>query len=280
MESEPAEEQTTFHSPDTFDGPEAVDSPEAFGQRYRRLVGYVGGHSDPDDPGQVLAMQMVLHISKADPPDRTELLTAAASAVALLCLDARSGPGGPWGPAMDNWCDARIRKIARRARGAHWDAAQDVPGITAHCGSAQARAIVPGPVSQTDRRIARLQIGGTDVEHSGGTEVDDSADNGAAHVDGVVAAVHPTLWVNPNLEMSVGKLAAQVGHASMLAVKLMDQGQAAQWFSDRCPVIVRTATGSRWEDLLSADAAGTAVAVRDAGFTEIAPGSVTVISAL
>jgi peptidyl-tRNA hydrolase len=276
MEPEPSEELTTF------------DSPEAFGQRYRRLVGYVGGHSDPDDPGQVLAMQMVLHIPKSDPPDRTELLTAAASAVALLCLDERSGPGGPWEPAMDNWCDARIRKIARRARGAHWEAAQDIPGVTANCGSAQARAIVPGPVGQTDRRIARLQIGGTEVEHSGGTEVehsggtevDDSADNGVTGVDGVVAAIRPTLWVNPNLEMSVGKLAAQVGHASMLAVKLMDQDQAEQWFSDRCPVSVRTATGSRWKDLLSADAAGTAVAVRDAGFTEIAPGSVTVISAL
>ncbi|MDT9121218.1 hypothetical protein RSW84_27630, partial [Escherichia coli] len=41
---------------------------------------------------------------------------------------------------------------------------------------------------------------------------------------------------------------------------------------------VRQATPERWADLLAADAAGTAVAVRDAGFTEIAPGSVTVIA--
>lgn len=237
--------------------------PDTFGQRYDRLVGYVGGHSDPPDPGQVLAMQMVLHIPKTEQPDRVELLNAAASAVALLCLDERSGGDGPWAAAMDAWCDARIRKIARRARGAHWEAAQDVPGVTASCGSAQARAIVPGPVGETDKRIGRLQIGGTEV--SGGV-ADPASPSG------------PLLWVNPALEMTVGKLAAQVGHGSMLAVKLMDQEQAAQWFSAGCPVQVRTASESEWQRLLAADAAGTAVAVRDAGFTEIAPGSVTVIA--
>ena len=259
--------------PEAPEDPDAAPRPDIFEQRYRRLVGYVGGHSDPDDPGQVLAMQMVLHIPKSEPVDRIELLTAAASAVALLCLDERSGSGGPWASAMDNWCDARIRKIARRARGAHWAAAQEVPGVTATYGSAQARAIVPGPVGQTDRRIARLQIGGTEVD-----DRDDNDDNGASEVDVDGVAVRPTLWVNPTLEMSVGKLAAQVGHASMLAVKLMDLGQAAQWFSDGCPVRVAMSSTSQWQQLLSADANGTAVAVRDAGFTEIAPGSVTVIA--
>lgn len=257
--------------PEVAEDPDAAPRPDTFAQRYQRLVGYVGGHSDPDDPGQVLAMQMVLHIPKSQPVDRIDLLTAAASAVALLCLDERSGSGGPWATAMDDWCQARIRKIARRARGAHWEAAQDVPGVTATYGSGQARAIVPGPVGQTDRRIARLQIGGTEVGDREDAE-------GSPEVDAEAAVVRPTLWVNPTLEMSVGKLAAQVGHASMLAVKLMDVGQAAQWFSDGCPVRVAMSSTSRWEQLLSADANGTAVAVRDAGFTEIAPGSVTVIA--
>ncbi len=236
---------------------------DTLARRYGRLIGYVGGHSDPPDPGQVLAMQMVLHIPKTDQPDRIDLLGAAASAVALLCLDERSGGDGPWTAPMDAWCEARIRKIARRARGAHWEAAQDVPGVTASCGSAQARAIVPGPVGETDKRIGRLQIGGTEV--SGGESTRGSA-------------AGPSLWLNPTLEMTVGKLAAQVGHGSMLAVKLMDQDQAAQWFSAGCPVRVRTSSESAWERLLAADVGGTAVAVRDAGFTEIAPGSVTVIA--
>lgn len=241
------------------------EQPDTFPQRYERLIGYVGGHNDPPDPGQVLAMQMVLHIPKAEQPGRVDLLNAAASAVALLCLDGRSGGDGSWAASMDAWCDARIRKIARRARGAHWEAAQDVPGVTASYGSAQARAIVPGAVGETDKRIGRLQIGGTDVPEAA---ADDAAPDG------------PLLWVSPTLEMTVGKLAAQVGHGSMLAVKLMDRDQAAQWLSAGCPVQVRTPSKSEWRRLLGADAAGTAVAVRDAGFTEIAPGSVTVIAEL
>jgi peptidyl-tRNA hydrolase len=241
----------------------APDADNTFAQRYHRLTAYIGGGSDPADPGQVLAMPMVLNIPKSDPPPKTELLNAAASAVALLCLDPRGGGDGPWAEPMDAWCGARIRKIARRARGAHWVAAQDVPGVTARCGTAEARAIVPGPVADIDRRIGRLQIGGTDVPG-----------------DDLEVGEGPLLWVNPTLEMTVGKLAAQVGHASMLVVRLMSQEPAGEWWRDGCPVRVRTASPEGWRRLLGADAIGSAVAVRDAGFTEIAPGSVTVIAEL
>ncbi|OUC79570.1 aminoacyl-tRNA hydrolase [Gordonia lacunae] len=246
---------------------EDTDAPhadvDAIAADHRRLVGYVGGGDDPADPADVLAMAMVLRIEKNDPPDRTDLLTAAARAVALLCLDERSAGEGPWASAMDDWCGARIRKIARRARGAQWAAAQEVWGVTATENGASARAFVPGRVGDLDRRVAKLQIGGTDVE---GTL------SGEAPGRGVV------LWTSPDLEMTVGKLAAQVGHASMLAAKLLTTEEAIRWKSDGCPLAVRQATPERWADLLAADAAATAVAIRDAGFTEIAPGSVTVIA--
>ncbi|MBY4574380.1 peptidyl-tRNA hydrolase [Gordonia paraffinivorans] len=238
-------------------------SPEAIVANHRRLVGYVGGGEDPEDPAAVLAMPMVLRIEKNDPPDRTDLLTAAARAVALLCLDDRAAGDGPWATAMDDWCNARIRKIARRARGAQWAAAQEVWGVTASEGSAQARAFVPGRVGDLDRRIKKLQIGGTEVE--GELPTDPPA-------GGVV------LWTNPELDMTVGKLAAQVGHAAMLAVKLLTPEETVRWRIAGCPLAVREATPDRWRGLLAADAAGHAVAVRDAGFTEIAPGSVTVIA--
>jgi peptidyl-tRNA hydrolase len=236
---------------------------EAIKADHRRLVRYVGGGDDPADPADVLAMAMVLRIEKSEPPDRTDLLTAAARAVVLLCLDERSAGDGPWAEPMDDWCDARIRKIARRARGAHWFAAQEVWGVTATEGDASARAFVPGRVGDLDRRIARLQIGGTEVE--GEVPTDRPA-------GGVV------LWTNAALEMTVGKLAAQVGHAAMLAAKLLTPDEAVRWRLADCPLAVRESTPERWHELLAADSAGTAVAVRDAGFTEIAPGSVTVIA--
>ena len=259
-----------------------------FADRYRRLASYAGADSDPGDPGQVLAMPVVLRIEKNEPPERASLLAAAATAVAQLCLDPRTDPApdpdaaggdptgddrragtqpGPWAQALDDWCDARIRKIARRARGAQWDAAGEVDGVTAEVGGARARAIVPGPVGAVDKRIARLQIGGTDVP--GELEGPDG------HGDGAVS-----LWVNPDLEMTTGKLAAQVGHGSMLAVKLMTLDAARDWYERGCPCRVRQTDVVRWQALLDAEASQGSVAVRDAGFTEIAPGSVTVIATL
>ncbi|MFI8770927.1 peptidyl-tRNA hydrolase [Gordonia sp. NPDC062954] len=238
-----------------------VDDP--FDDAFRRLQTYVGGGADPADPADVLAMQMVLRIEKTEPPARADVLIAAARAVALLCLDDRCGGDGPWATPMDDWCAARIRKIARRARGAQWAAAQEVWGLTVTEGGAQARALVPGRVGDVDRRISRLQIGGTDLPGELSSDPDHA---------GVV------LWLNPGVTMTVGKAAAQVGHAAMLAVKLMEPEQARSWRSAGCPLTVRAATPQSFAALLDADARGDAVAVRDAGFTEIAPGSVTVIA--
>ncbi|SIS06976.1 peptidyl-tRNA hydrolase [Williamsia sterculiae] len=240
-----------------------------FDDRYRRLVDRTGNRIDPDDPADVLAMPVIVRIEKSDPPARADLLVAAARAAVLLCLDERGDPGGPWASALDSWCGARIRKIARRARGTHWVAAGDVDGVTTEDGTGAARAILPGPVGAVDRRIARLQIGGTDL--SG----DLPALRSAADVGPVVLAV------NPGLTMTVGKLAAQVGHGSMLAAGLFPSDEAERWYDDACPLSVCSVTGDGWRELLRAadDDDGTAVAVRDAGYTEIAPGSVTVIAA-
>ena len=77
------------------------------------------------------------------------MLAAAAAATAALCLDPRVGTGadgepGPWQRDYLAWTGARIRKVARRARGAQWLAAQDVDGVTVEVDGAQARAFVPG----------------------------------------------------------------------------------------------------------------------------------------
>lgn len=241
---------------------------DGFAARHGVLAGGYGSRPDPEDPAQVLAMPMVLHIPKVDPPARSDLLAAAASAVVALCLDERVGPGadgepGPWQDAFLEWADARIRKVARRARGAQWLAAQDVDGVTVEVAGAQARALVPGRVGALDPRIRKLQIGGTDLEH----------DEPGPVPDGV-----PTLWVNASLGMSVGKAAAQVGHASMILAGAMPVDRVRRWAEDGYRCAVRDADPRRWAQLCDEVARGGAVAVRDAGFTEVAPGSMTVIA--
>jgi peptidyl-tRNA hydrolase len=208
----------------------------------------------PEPDGVVRAMPVVLRLERP-PPARTRVLEAAARAALAVCLDPRSEPGGEWHAAVAIWVDHRIRKIARRARGAHWTAVQDLPGVTVDVGGAQARALLPGPVDDVPRVVARLQIGGTDLP-------DDDPPPPAPDV--------PVIWVNGALEMTVGKAAAQVGHASMLDA-------AARGLREVPPYAVRTAAPAHWANLCRAVAHGATVAVRDAGFTEVAPGTITAI---
>jgi hypothetical protein len=183
------------------------------------------------------------------------VLEAAARAALAVCLDPRTEPGEVWHESVVTWIGSRIRKIARRARGAHWDAVQELAGVTVDVAGAQARALLPGPVDEVPRVVARLQIGGTDLP-------DDAPGPPAPGV--------PVIWVNGALGMTVGKAAAQVGHASMLDA-------AARGLRAVPPYAVRTAGRVHWARLFRAVEAGAAVAVRDAGFTEVAPGTITTI---
>lgn len=236
-----------------------------FADRHAVLARGYGGREDPADPADVLAMPVVLHIPKADPPRRSALLEAAASAATALCLDARVGVGGEWEHSFLAWTGARIRKVSRRARGAHWVAVQDVPGVTVDVDGAQARALVPGRVGDLDARVRKLQIGGTDL---------------GPDEPGEPAAELPVLWIDSALDMTVGKAAAQVGHASMLLAGAMTTEQCEAWASNNFACSVRDATPQQWEAVRALVGEGRAVAVRDAGFTEVAPGSMTVVATI
>ncbi|NXY99118.1 peptidyl-tRNA hydrolase, partial [Streptomyces sp. BR123] len=84
----------------------------------------------------------------------------------------------------------------------------------------------------------------------------------------------PVLWLNPDLDMSAGKAMAQAGHAAQLAWWELTTPERAAWRASGFPLQVRTADREAWPTLTST---GLPV-VRDAGFTEIAPGSATVIA--
>lgn len=231
---------------------------------HARLQAGSAGAEVPGDRSTVHSMPIVLHLPRNPPPARTPLLEAVAGAVAALCLDERVAPGGPWHDAYAAWMDARMRKIARRARGSHWRGALDVPGVSAEVGGCDVRACVPGPVDDVDPRLARLQIGGTDLER------DDPAQPPA----GI-----PILWIDGALEMSVGKAAAQVGHGIMVLMAAMDRQRLDSWIARGRPVAVREAGSDQWRVLSARVAAGApgVAAVIDAGYTEVTPGSLTVI---
>lgn len=216
-----------------------------------------GPREDPADPRTVQAMQLAINLPKQDPPARAQVLADAAVSVVKLCLDPRAGEEGFWRDGLERWYTHRIRKVVRRARNKAWRDVQALPGVTV----GSVRAFVPSAVGEVPKEISKLQVKGTDLEPSEALLRD---------------ATLPTLYINSDLGMSAGKAAAQAGHASMLLAAALPVDSVRAWGQRGYAVNVVEAPAVELARRL--DEAG-AVAVRDAGFTEVAPGSLTAVAA-
>ncbi|MFC7218400.1 aminoacyl-tRNA hydrolase [Streptomyces polyrhachis] len=206
-------------------------------------------------------LPLVVHLEKTAPPARTDALETAARAVLSLLEDERvTAADGEWAEAVEHWQDARIRKVVRRARGAEWRRARELPGLTVVGTGAEVRVFPPVPLDGWPKELAKLQVSGT--------ELADPVPPGAP-APGV-----PVLWLAPGLEMSAGKAMAQAGHGAQLAWWELREADRAIWRESGFELAVRTAAPAQWEELVRS---GLPV-VRDAGFTEIAPGSCTVVA--
>lgn len=205
-------------------------------------------------------LPLVLHLEKAAPPARTDALETAARAVLVLLSDERAVGDGEWAQDVRDWQDARIRKVVRRARGAEWRRAEALPGITVTGKAAEVRVFPPVPLDGWPKELAKLQVSGTELDDP---EAPAEADPGA-----------PVLWLNPDVEMSAGKAMAQAGHGAQLAWWELSDEERSAWRESGFALAVRTAEPTLWRELT---ASGLPL-VRDAGFTEIAPGSCTVVA--
>ncbi len=212
------------------------------------------------DAAEQFVLPLVVRVERDGPPDRTDALETSARAVLTFLADGRARGEGPWAAAHRAWEDARIRKVVRRARGAQWRRAEALPGVTVRGRRAEVRVFPPVPLDGWPKDLARLQVSGTDL----------------ADPPGAVPppAGPPVLWVNPDVPMSAGKAMAQTGHAAQLAWWELPEPDREAWRRAGFPLAVRTAGPDRWRRLA---AAGLPL-VRDAGFTEVAPGSSTVVA--
>ncbi|MFJ8662029.1 peptidyl-tRNA hydrolase [Streptomyces sp. NPDC093795] len=217
--------------------------------------------TDLRDEKPQFVLPLVVRMERDAPPARTDALETAARAVLEILTDARSLGEGEWAQVMTDWQDARIRKVVRRARGAEWRRASTLPGITVTGAEAEVRVFPPVPLDGWPKELAKLQVSGT--------ELDDAA------VPGPVPEGAAVLWFSPELDMSAGKAMAQAGHGAQLLWWAMTEDAREAWREAGFPLAVRTAAAGEWAGLTTS---GLPV-VRDAGFTEIAPGSCTVVSA-
>jgi peptidyl-tRNA hydrolase len=213
------------------------------------------------DAAPQFVLPLVVRLERDAPPGRTDALETAARAVLTLLSDERAtAADGEWARAVRDWQDARIRKVVRRARGAEWRRAEALPGITVTGGSAQVRVFPPVPLDGWPKDLARLQVSGTELDDPRPPLPADPAD--------------PVLWLNPATAMSAGKAMAQAGHGAQLAWWELSDAEREAWRKAGFPLAVRTAAPGTWDRLTTA---GLPV-VRDAGFTEIAPGTCTVVA--
>jgi peptidyl-tRNA hydrolase len=202
-----------------------------------------------------LVLPFVVRIERAEPPTRTDALEAAASAVLRILTADR------WRGAIDAWDGQRIRKVVRRARGAEWQRALTVEGLDVVHRSCELRVYPPVPVDAWPPELARLQVGGTNL---------DDPEPPDPHPSG------PLVLLSPHAEMTTGKAMAQAAHAAQLGWRAASRRQRAAWARAEFGTAVRTATPRQWDAAVHAGAP----VVHDGGFTEVEPGTATALIVL
>jgi len=222
----------------------------------------ITGYADPEGEAP-WAMQLVIRIDKADPPTRTAVCEAAATAVVRLLTDPEATQ--EWAPAIERWTDGRIRKHARRAsRPAAWTKVADLPGVTVEHDGALVRAFVPSATDAIPPDIAKLQLSGTEPE---------DPHRRTERVEPLPAGVL-VVTLNPGAQMPLGKAAAAAGHAAQLAFIGMPAGRRDLWEADGFPVLVEQPGSDDWAGLVD----DSQVQVVDAGLTVVAPGTTTAVA--
>lgn len=222
----------------------------------------VSGHADPEGVSP-RALTLVVRAEKGADLHAADVYEAAARAVVMLLAHPACAPGGEWEPAVSAWLAGRIRKICKRARGAAWDKAAALPGVTATSGSATVRAFVPCPTDVTPPELAKLQVRGLET-----------SDRPLPTSPPVLPAPELIILVNPVLAMSAGKTAAQVAHASNVAWLEADEDLRRDWALRGFQLSVVTTDADGWSDACRQ----ANISIHDAGFTEIPAGSNTCIA--
>ncbi|MDQ1494130.1 MAG: hypothetical protein QOG69_613 [Actinomycetota bacterium] len=204
------------------------------------------------------ALPIVVRAERGAEPTAAAAIEATAMAVVRLLDDPRSSTG-EWADAVQSWLAGRVRKVARRARGARWEIVSALPGVTVDWAGAQVRALLPTPTDAVPPEIGKLQVAGLDL-HPG---------EPAPPAPGRLPVA-----LTPVVTMSPLKSAVQAAHAAQFARTTMSAGELEGWRSTGFEVRLVRPDAATWSQLL----ATARVTVHDGGFTEVAPGTLTAIA--
>jgi peptidyl-tRNA hydrolase len=189
-----------------------------------------------------------------------------AGAAAVACL-RRFADDPDHAEAIAAWRE-RPGKVTLRARGGQWDQVLQHESFTyaGDLDGAAVLALAPQRRSERSETLTKLQAMASALAPPPTADVAPAAD----------AAGRMTYIINPSLAMSTGKTMAQVAHAATMSVAT---GRVEPWVRAGCPGrVVVPAKQALFDALCTTDAPTLSAKVEDAGLTEVAPGTITVLA--
>lgn len=211
---------------------------------------------------------MYLVARKAHRASLEEFLVA--SVLATLDASLRLGGDARYSAAFAEWAARSFRKVCLRANEKEWPRVCELDsGVGEVGGEVVVRTLPPRKKSEREKLLVQLQ--------AYTAEPSELASRPVANVGDAPVMV---FVVNGAVPMRAGKLAAQVCHAALLAVGAFsrcesDRELLSGWYAEGARMVVRRAEGDAWEGLKHHERCAL---VRDAGITEVAKGSETVLA--
>lgn len=197
------------------------------------------------------AMQIVVEDTK----DFTALQLSSALAKAVLhYLDEHDSD------AVARWMEGRFRKLLRRAKNSAWAKVQVEEGQSYSFDGVNIFIATPAPVDAVPVSIKKAQVSGFTVKDAEGPAFDLDTSGSYANV-----------YLNGALSMTAPKAAVAAAHAAQIMAGTLADQDYARWKEAGFPLSVFEI--SEIIDDFS-DSQRIAV-VRDAGLTEVLPGSIT-----
>jgi hypothetical protein len=193
-----------------------------------------------------LRMYLVIRRGAFSELSRAGELTGAA---AVKCVRDFAGED-----ALEEW-RPRPGKVVLRARGGQWgEVLQEERRVVLDDAVV---ALPPRRRSERGPLLERMQAMTSELEGPAATAEPDPG--------------KLTYLVNPELQMSSGKTLAQIAHAAVMAAEGHEE-----WVASGCPARVLLPSPERFRQLC--DSPELVARVEDAGLTEVAPGTVTVLT--